>query len=256
MVKAMLILDRGSREPEVKNELEMICSTIKRTCPGKYGYTTYCFLEVVPPGIEEGISKCISNGADFITIMPYFLYPGMKLKDSVKKAALISVKKKVRVAIAKPFSRNTGLIEVILNRVHEAKRVHILQLSDLECDLLLIGHGSSDRRAREAFNYVVDLLKLHFRGVRYCFLELDKPDIKEGIRDSLASSPKCLLVVPYFLHKGAHIKYDIMREINTSIRGKHPTNMYITEHLGADCQLANIVLERAIEVERGILFQT
>ena len=78
----------------------------------------------------------------------------------------------------------------------------------------------------------------------------------EGIRNSLASSPKCLLVVPYFLHKGAHIKYDIMREINTSIKEQHPTNMYLTEHLGADCQLANIVLERAMEVERGIFPQT
>ena len=256
MIKAMLIVDRGSREPEVKEELEIICSTIDRTYPGKYGYTTYCFLEVVPPYIEDGISKCIANGADFITIIPYFLYPGMKLKDSVKKAASISVKKDVRVAIARPLSRNTRMVEVVVNRVHEAKRKHALQLPNSECDLLLIGHGSSDRRAREAFNYMVDLLKSYFRSVRFCFLELDEPDIMEGIRNSLASSPKCLLVVPYFLHKGAHIKYDIMREINTSIKEQHPTNMYLTEHLGADCQLANIVLERAMEVERGIFPQT
>jgi len=256
LVKAMLIVDRGSREPEVKEELEIICSTISRTYPGKYDYTTYCFLEVVPPCIEDGISKCITNGADFITIIPYFLYPGMKLKDSVKKAASISVKKDVRVAIAKPLSGNTRMVEVVVNRVHEAKRAHALRFSDLECDLLLIGHGSSDRRAREAFDYVVALLKPHFRSVRFCFLELDEPDIMEGIRNSLASSPKCLLVVPYFLHKGAHIKFDIVREINTSIREQNPANMYLTEHLGADCQLANIVLERAMEVERGILPQT
>ena len=255
-MKAMLIVDRGSREPEVKEELEEICSTIERTCPGKYSYTTYCFLEVVPPYIEDGISKCIANGADFITIIPYFLYPGMKLKDSVKKAASISMRKDVRVAIAKPFSKTTSMVEVVVNRVHGAKREHAVQLSDLECDLLLIGHGSSDRRAREAFDYVVEMLKPQFKSVRYCFLELDKPDIMEGIRNSLASSPKCLLVVPYFLHKGVHIKYDIIREINISIVGQNPTNMYLTEHLGADCQLANIVLERAIEVERGIFYQT
>ena len=82
-------MDRGSREPEVKEELETICSSISRTYPGKYSYATYCFLEVVPPCIEDGISNCIANGADFITIIPYFLYPGMKLKDSVKKTAWI-----------------------------------------------------------------------------------------------------------------------------------------------------------------------
>jgi len=249
-------VDRGSREPEVKEELEVICSTIGRTYPGKYSFATYCFLEVVPPYIEDGISNCIANGADFITIIPYFLYPGMKLKDSVKKAASISRKKDVRVAIAKPLSKNIRMVEVILNRVHEAKRENSLQLPDFECDLLLIGHGSSDRRAREAFDYVVDLLKPLFGGVHFCFLELDEPDIMEGLRSSLASSPKCLLVVPYFLHRGAHIKYDIVREINTSIRKQDQTNMYLTEHLGADDQLVNIVLDRAMEVERGFFAQT
>lgn len=252
MIKAMLIVDRGSREPEVKEELEVICSTISNTHPGLYDYITYCFLEVVPPYIEDGISKCIANGADFITIIPYFLYPGMKLKDSVKKAASISRKKDVRVAIAKPLSKNERMLRVIVNRVHEAKRDHSLNLSDLECDLLLIGHGSSDRSARKAFEYMVDLLKPHFRRVCFCFLELDVPNITEGIRNSLALSPKCLLVVPYFLHKGAHIKYDIMQEISTSIKEQNPSNMYITKHLGADCQLAYIVWERAMEVERGI----
>jgi sirohydrochlorin cobaltochelatase len=252
----MLIVDRGSREPEVKEELEVICSTIRKTYPDKYSFTTYCFLEVIPPFIEDGISKCIANGADFITVIPYFLYPGMKLKDSVKKAASISKKREVRVAIAKPLSRNTRMVEVVVNRVHEAKREHALPLSDLECDLLLIGHGSSDRRAREAFDFVVDSLKPFFRGVNFCFLELDEPDILKGIRSSLASSPKCLLVVPYFLHKGAHIKYDIVREINTSIKEQDPTNMYVTKHLGADHQLASIILERATEVERGIIYNT
>jgi precorrin-8X/cobalt-precorrin-8 methylmutase len=252
----MLIVDRGSREPEVKEELEGICSTISRNYPGMYSYTTYCFLEVVPPFIEDGISNCIASGADFITIIPYFLYPGMKLKDSVKKAASISRSKDVRVAIAKPLSKNTKMVEVILRRVHETKREFSLQLYDFECDLLLIGHGSSDRRAREAFDYMVDLLRPNFRSVRFCFLELDEPDIMEGIRGSLAALPKCLLIVPYFLHKGAHIKYDIVREIGTSIREQNPTNMYLTEHLGADGQLVDIVLDRAMEVERGILSQT
>jgi sirohydrochlorin ferrochelatase len=254
--KAMLIVDRGSREPEVKEELEVICSTIMKTYPNKYDFTTYCFLEVIPPFIEEGISKCVANGADLITVIPYFLYPGMKLKDSVKKAASISKKRGVRAVIAKPLSRNTRMVDVVVNRVREAKQDHDLKVTDMECDLLLIGHGSSDRRAREAFNFVVDSLKPCFRSVRFCFLELDEPDILEGIRGSLASSPKCLLVVPYFLHKGAHIKYDIVREINTSIKEQNPTNLYVTKHLGADNQMADIILERAMEVERGINSKT
>ena len=85
--KALLIIDRGSREPDVRLELQDICSIAK--CKAGYDYTDYCFLEVLPPFIDEGIKKCLDNGADFITVMPYFLYSGMKLKDSVKQSAKI-----------------------------------------------------------------------------------------------------------------------------------------------------------------------
>jgi precorrin-8X/cobalt-precorrin-8 methylmutase len=59
--RALLIIDRGSREPEVREELERICLIVKTK--GGYYYTSYCFLEVIPPFIEEGIRKCQENGS-------------------------------------------------------------------------------------------------------------------------------------------------------------------------------------------------
>src|ERR671932_318108 len=85
--KALLIVDRGSREPAVRQELEEISSLVKRM--GAYYHVGYCFLEVLPPFIAEGISDCVRSGAGFITVIPYFLYPGMKLKDAVKQSARI-----------------------------------------------------------------------------------------------------------------------------------------------------------------------
>jgi precorrin-8X/cobalt-precorrin-8 methylmutase len=85
MRKAFLIIDRGSKESEVQEELFLISQKAKEK--GGYDYSNYCFLEVIPPYIEEGIKKCINEKVDLITVMPYFLYPGMKLKDAVKKTA-------------------------------------------------------------------------------------------------------------------------------------------------------------------------
>jgi hypothetical protein len=45
--RALLIVDRGSREPEVNQELSEICSLLK--LKGNYDYSDYCFLEVLPP---------------------------------------------------------------------------------------------------------------------------------------------------------------------------------------------------------------
>ena len=56
MKKALLIIDRGSKMKEVKDELQETCDLIKdRT---EYDYVDYCFLEVVPPFIDGRILRC------------------------------------------------------------------------------------------------------------------------------------------------------------------------------------------------------
>ncbi|MBA3978844.1 MAG: CbiX/SirB N-terminal domain-containing protein, partial [Nitrosopumilus sp.] len=85
MKKALLIIDRGSKMTEVRQELMETCAKIKSQAD--YHYVDYCFLEVLPPFIEEGIKKCLEQDVDSITVVPYFLYPGMKLKDAVTQTA-------------------------------------------------------------------------------------------------------------------------------------------------------------------------
>src|SRR5919198_6061978 len=109
--KALLIVDRGSREPDVRQELQEICSIAKRRAG--YDYADYCFLEVLPPLIAEGISKCIASEAGFITVMPYFLYPGMKLKDTVRQSARIGKDSKLKMAITKPLSYHPMMAQLI-----------------------------------------------------------------------------------------------------------------------------------------------
>jgi len=57
--RGLLLIDRGSREKEVKEELEVICKKIKEK--GNYEFSNYCFLEVIPPFIEEGINQSLTQ---------------------------------------------------------------------------------------------------------------------------------------------------------------------------------------------------
>ena len=50
MKRGLLLIDRGSRENEAKEELEFICDKVKEK--GKYDFSNYCFLEVLP-GIDK-----------------------------------------------------------------------------------------------------------------------------------------------------------------------------------------------------------
>ena len=250
MKKALLIVDRGSREADVRQELEEICLLAKRRAG--YDYSDYCFLEVLPPFIEEGLTRCIDSGASFITLMPYFLYPGLKLKDAVKQSARIGHNKDLKMAITKPLSYHPMMSQLIVDRVNELKNSKGIMYSNEDCNILLIGHGSSDRNARDAFIHSANAIRSYYRNVHFCFLELDHPNIEEGIEQSIATNPKVILMMPYFLHRGAHIKKDVVKDVNAALAKFNFKNAFMSRHLGVDEKLVNLVIERAKEAEMRI----
>jgi precorrin-8X/cobalt-precorrin-8 methylmutase len=252
--RALLVVDRGSREPEVRQELEEICRIARRKAG--YDVASFCFLEVLPPFIEAGLEQCIAAGADQITVMPYFLYPGMKLKDTVKKTAQIIKSSRLKIAIAKPLSYHSLMSQLIRDRIAELKREKDVRLADKDCDVLLIGHGSSDRNAHDAFVHTSEAVKPYYRNVHHCFLELDSPNIDGGIAKAILGTPKVILMMPYFLHKGAHIKRDVVQEVAASLEKHGFREAYLARHLGVDDRLVDLILERASEVERRAGFRT
>jgi precorrin-8X/cobalt-precorrin-8 methylmutase len=250
MKKALLIVDRGSREPDVRQELREICLLAKSKAG--YDYADYCFLEVLPPFIAEGIGKCVDSGAGFVTVMPYFLYPGMKLKDTVKQSAKVGRDRNLKMAIAKPLSYHPMMARLIAERISELKKDKNINYPDSECDIVLIGHGSSDRNARDAFVHAASAIRPRYRNVHFCFLELDSPNIEEGIGQAVASNPKVILMMPYFLHRGAHIKTDVIKDVNAALEKHDFKNAFMSRHLGVDEKLVDLVIERAREVEKRL----
>jgi precorrin-8X/cobalt-precorrin-8 methylmutase len=184
--------------------------------------------------------------------MPYFLYPGMKLKDTVKQSAQIGKSKNLKMAITKPLSYHPMMAQLISERIGELKRDKQVSLPDKECDVVLIGHGSSDRNAHDAFVHAANAIRPKYRNVHFCFLELDRPSIKEGIGQAVATNPKVILMMPYFLHRGAHIKTDVIKDVNAALEKHGFKNAFLSRHLGVDEKLVDLVVERAREVEKRV----
>jgi sirohydrochlorin ferrochelatase len=246
--RALLIVDRGSREPDVRHELEQVCRLTKLRAG--YDHVDFSFLEVLPPFIAEGINQCMAAGASFITVMPYFLYPGIKLKDTVKQSAMIGRDKNLKLVITRPLSYHPKMVQLIIDRINELKKNSCISQPDKECDVVLIGHGSSDRNAHDAFVYTANAIRPYYHNVEFCFLELDRPNIEEGIGRVVAGKPQVILIVPYFLHKGAHIKRDVIKDLNAALQKYNFKNAFLGHHLGVDEKLVDIVIERAMEVEK------
>ena len=247
MKRGLLIIDRGSREREASEELETICAGIK--AKGDYVFTDYCFLEVEPPYIEDGISKCLKEDIDSLTIVPYFLYPGKKVKIAVTDVMKLQKDTQVKFLITKPMSMHKTLVDIVENRITTTLKENNITLSNKDVDVMIIGHGSKDPNAQMSLNYIVDELKDSYRNVSRCWLEIEQPDIFEGIKKCEKDEPKVLVIVFYFLHEGAHVKTDINNDLIPALRDSNLRDIFITKHIGTDEKIIDLIIERTKEVE-------
>ncbi len=249
MKRGLLLIDRGSRENEVRNELDFICGRVKQM--GNYAFTNYCFLEVLPPFIEEGITNCIKTDIDSLTIVPYFLYPGKKVKAAVTEAIKFQSKTGIKLVVTKPMSMHKTMVDIVGSKIQSALAKNSVSFPKNKIDVLIIGHGSKDTNARLSIKYVADNLSPEYRNVDYCFLEIEEPTIQQGIERCDKNKPELLVVVFYFLHEGAHVKRDIYGDLNPAVEKSSLKKILITEHIGTDDKMINFIIERAKEVENA-----
>jgi sirohydrochlorin ferrochelatase len=249
MKRGLLLIDRGSKEREAEEELDIICKKIKEKA--NYEFTDYCFLEVVPPFINDGLEKCFKKDIDALTIVPYFLYPGKKVKAAVTETMKFQSKTKIKFIITKPMSMHQTLIDLVDSRITSALKKNDVEASRKNVDVLIIGHGSKDPNAKMSIDYIVSGLKKTYRNVERCFLEIEDPDIPAGIKTCEEKNPEVLVVVFYFLHEGAHVKTDINLDLKPAIEKSNLKKVCITEHIGTDDKMIDFILERAREVENA-----
>jgi sirohydrochlorin ferrochelatase len=84
-----------------------------------------------------------------------------------------------------------------------------------------------------------------FSLVDTAFLEMAQPDLPEAVDRMAAQGAERIVVVPYFLTLGIHLKRDLPRIVNESSQ-KHPGLIIdVTEPLDGHPALQQIVYERA-----------
>ena len=249
MKRGLLIVDRGSREREAYDELTKITDAARLR--GGYDYADFCFLEVLPPYIADAMKKCLPQDLDTLTVVPYFLYPGKKIKATVNDVMTYQKDTEIRFLVTRPMTMHPAMVKLVDRRIRQALRRDGLDADAASTDVLIIGHGSMDPNAQMSINYVADELRQKYRNVDRCFLEIEPPDIEAGIRKCEANDPDVLAVVFYFLHEGAHVKRDIYADLNPVLDISPLKKVCITRHIGADDAMVDLILERAAEVENA-----
>lgn len=74
----VLLVGRGSSDPDVKRDLGQVAEMLRRSV--KILDVETCFLTAASPSLEEGLQAAIESGYEKIFVIPYLLFTGMLMK--------------------------------------------------------------------------------------------------------------------------------------------------------------------------------
>ena len=150
---------------------------------------------------------------------------------------------KIKFLVSKPMTMHKKLVELDDNRIVSALKENEISLPKDKVDVLIIGHGSMDPNAGISINYIVDELRQTYKNVDRCYLEIEEPNIEQGIESCQKNNPEVLVIVFYFLHEGAHVKIDVNNDLKPALENSSLKKTCITKHLGADEKMIDLIID-------------
>jgi sirohydrochlorin ferrochelatase len=115
--------------------------------------------------------------------------------------------------------------------------------------LVLMAHGSREAAANDDLTDLADRIRDlgRYASVVASYLELATPDIKTACRTCIAAGADRVILLPYFLSAGVHMRRDLAR-LRDELAAEHPDVPFtLAEPLGRHPLLLDIVLQRADE---------
>ena len=119
--------------------------------------------------------------------------------------------------------------------------------------ILLVDHGSVRDEANAMLSEVAGLVATLAPDyhVEAAHMEIAAPSIEDGVDACVDAGAREIVVCPYMLAPGRHSTTDIPRLVEEAVRKHNGVKARVTEPLGLDRRLAEVVLSRVKEVEQS-----
>lgn len=116
-MRALLLIDHGSRRSEANEMLECMATLVQRMA-GPSVIVRHAHMELAEPSIDGGVAACIAAGATEIVAFPYMLSPGRHSTSDIPALVATAAKANpaVRVRVTAAFGIESELAAVILRR--------------------------------------------------------------------------------------------------------------------------------------------
>ncbi len=116
--------------------------------------------------------------------------------------------------------------------------------------IILFAHGSRVEEANLSVRNLAQEVERAgpYRFVRAAFLELAQPDLSTAIREAVDSGIRRLIVIPYFLTMGIHLRRDLPNLMKPEKQKYRDVEIEVAQPLEGHPLMASIILGRVREV--------
>ena len=205
------------------------------------------FLNFSRPTMAEAVAKCVRAGATSVTIQPYFLIDGVyvqrDLPGDLKKVAARFPGLPIRVAAC--FGFHEKLAAIALERLAAADSANG-PADKTRTALLVMAHGTPLEEANEPVRRLTAWLHAAngYALAECAYLDCNRPRIADAIDALAAQGAGKIVALPYFLHRGRHLRQDLP-QILAAARRRHPAITILeAAHLDYDLRLADVIADR------------
>jgi sirohydrochlorin ferrochelatase len=111
----VLLVGRGSSDPDVKRDMGNIASRLQHTYP--FQKVDICFLAAAEPSFEQGLEMALASGHKQVFVVPYLLFTGIlmkKMERTIKKLG------RGELILCDYLGYHPNLRKVLATRVQEA----------------------------------------------------------------------------------------------------------------------------------------
>lgn len=210
------------------------------------------FLNFSRPSLADAMASCIAQGATHCVIQPYFLIDGQYVsRDLPQLVAAVAADLLPSsdhpesiadpIAVGAPFGDHDALVKLAQKRL-----LAVEPTPQPGSALLFVAHGTPLAAANEPVHAVAERVgvALGYRCTRLAFLDCNAPSIPDAIAQLVADGYRRLVILPYFLHFGRHIRTDLPAHFADAQRRYPALQLLVAHHLGYDPLLVAITADR------------
>lgn len=119
MATALLLIAHGSRNADANADLYHVQAELRGR--DLYAFVEAAFLELAEPDIVTAGQKCVALGAQRVILLPYFLSPGIHVRQDLEEFRTLLADKfpGVEFLLAEPLGRHPTLIDLVVMRASE-----------------------------------------------------------------------------------------------------------------------------------------